>query len=901
MAQTNVLRVEIGSSRSANPMNLADAAVRRFATNVAQLTSASRTFEAKHGRWASWIPMTLPVRVQLTSGGAVLKTVRTQTRSNGDLTLRFDSSGANAFTTDQQTFFQNVFNSVVSTLDSIYGMPAQGGDVWVRNYDATIDDRDASAGGYYVPNNGSGQREIRLPVYQSQEVTAVNFIHTLLLAYQGDTPYAYDAFQEGLARAATIIVCRQPSLLAGLDSSQIENVLESTYDVGGLYDWYNGQRALGGSKFIAPNLLGTALPAGGDTGGIYLSRYKMAGTAWEKVLIEYPTFIARLNAAVAANPSLASDVPGLVAQGQTILNALRPSDPTIEGLSFADWFSRQSILETHDTNGLKLFVQPFPVTGGLSGTDFSVFGVEAQFFQRTSDGNETLLSGTGYPVFWDPLYAFTFTPTGADKFTFSGAYGSVEPNFEDDYGGQAYRVAVDVAVQDQNVRVNLPAGAIATPANEATPNDFYGTIEGLNIASTQSVHVKLLFNSTTLADVPVTNYAFGTLINTDLYLQPHPLTVQIVDETAGANNVLYTRRVNKPYGPLALDLHVGGDGTYTFPNGLPKGISAVGFPIDPYSSYAPDILGVTPSQLLAARYDQSKAKYQLYPDVEPFKIGLGYFLEMPAATPLTIAGRVTTESTSVALRPGWNLVTTPLNMTVPTSQIRVVHATDFPANYADAVGAILGADFFSFLPGQNDPSTGAPETGAFTAATSFQPGQAYFVRCLAAEGAVLVFDPVSRARSFHSDMLKGLPTATATTTTTPPLTWQLQINASGNGAKSDCYVQMSRTATTGFDPKEDSTLPPSVSGGFQASLVGASPLYRDTRPTSASQSYGLRLDGLVKGQTYTIVMTQTLGLQPRATLVDSVNHVKLPLKNSTRYSFRATATSQTFTISVGGA
>src|SRR5262249_44973252 len=153
----------------------------------------------------------------------------------------------------------------------------------------------------------------------------VNFIHTLLLAYLGNDSYQWDAFQEGLVRAATMRIVRTPgALAAGLDPNLAELVLQNSYDVGPYYDWYN-QPGLTGPTFISPNLLNVDLPPGGSVGGPYLLKYRMGGSAWLKVLAEYPSFISGLNAKLYANPSLGGNYSGLITAGQQVINTLAGS------------------------------------------------------------------------------------------------------------------------------------------------------------------------------------------------------------------------------------------------------------------------------------------------------------------------------------------------------------------------------------------------------------------------------------------------------------------------------------------------------------------------------------------------------------------------------------------------
>jgi len=476
-AWSSELRVEIGSSRAREEsMARAEGAVRLFAKNAARLTARSRSAQR------AVTPFSLPARVVLTRNGAPLGSNSGRGRG-ADLSLVFDTTGPRTFPAAYRTLLQDAFQRAKPALDALFGTPSVGGNVRVANFEADIGERDAVAGGFYVPNNGTGEQEIRFPIYADQfgikaEVTAVNFLHCLLLAYLGPRAYPWDAFTEGLVRAATMKIARTPSAMLGtLDPDAIEGVLLSTYDIDASYDW-NNQRALGGATFIAPNLKNQPLPIGGSTGGIYLLRYQMAGTAWQKVLVEYPQFAAEFNARYYANPNGFQTRSSLIGLGQTVISQFAGPDATIEGLPFADWFRRQGILETRTVPGLKLQVQTFPIIDGLGGSDFGVFGVQAHAFTTDAAGNENLLAGTSYPIFWTPEFFRIFTSAQEDRMDYQAGYGSVAPNFPGSlFNNDPYRVAVDIPFQDQIARCYLPAGSIATASNPI-PKNFYGTIAG---------------------------------------------------------------------------------------------------------------------------------------------------------------------------------------------------------------------------------------------------------------------------------------------------------------------------------------------------------------------------------------------------------------------------------------
>ena len=854
--QSNLLSVDISSSRSTTDVTaLTDQRVRDFAKNAAGLTKLNRIDLAKAGAYSTKYAFALPTRVNVVKNGKALPTARVSTRSPG-ITLQF-ATGARAFPAAYQNLLQSVFDSALSTIDATFGPPAISGIVQVANYDDTIGDRDAVAGGYYLPNDGSGVRQIRFPVYLSNEAAAVNFIHCILLAYQSDSSYGFDAFQEGLVRATTMRVARQGSALPTLDAGIIANVLDNSYDVGPHYDWYN-QKALGGKQFIASNLRDVPLPVGGSVGGIYLARYQMAGSAWQKVLAEYPTFIAQFNQLFLANPSAAGNVGSLVTIGQNVLNALRPGDPTIEGLSFANWYAKQAILETRNTSGQKLFIETVPITSSLATTDFGVFLIQTHFFETLSNGNENLLGSTSYPIFWNSSYDRILPSTQSEKMDIAGAYGSVTPNFENQNAGKVYRVGIDIPVQDNIVRTYVPAGAIAT-ATQTTPNDFYGTITGVSPIAGSTLEVRVSIGSEVVNSIPVVDGAFGTLINTANYLGLRSVLVEVIRNTSGVRTVLGSRRINKAPGALAVDFRLNDQSPSTFSLSLTSGIQLLGLSLDPLSSSLSEILNIPSNQLLAARYNSSRANFDLYPNTGIPTGGQGLFVRSPAAFTTNYNARLTFgQALSVALKPGWNLVTSPLNEEVLLTNVQVVRTTGFPRSYADAVGEDVGADILRFIPGANDPISGVPEGGSFTSSTSFLPGRGYFVRCLAPEGATLLFKPNGFAPS-APDRSPALAAAKK---------WVLRAVVAGTKEQSDVILQESRTGTGIFDKAEDTLLPPGV-GGLQASVDNNGLYYRETRRMGLDQIFRIRVDNCIPGKVYTLNLATLQGFADYLFLKDN--------------------------------
>lgn len=883
---TSTLTVDVRTAKSkAEIYRRTDEAAIKFGRSMQRLMQGASNLRQSRLRRPEEIPLVFPTTIRLTPDATP---PGRRSRLSAPLTLVFDTTGPYVFPSNYKTLLQNVFNAAKPFMDSTFGQPSVGGVVHVRDYELVIGDRQAVSGGYYTPNGPDGP-EIRFPEYLNDSAVAVNFIHTLLLAYLGNSQYGFDAFQEGLVRAATAKIARTAAL-NGFDPDSTLTILENGYDVSPQYDWWN-QRALGGPTFIAPNLLNVDLPVGGSVGGLYLLRYQMSGTAWQKLLVEYPTFISAFNAGFYANPALANDVPGLIALGQSVLTSLNPGNPTVEGLSFADWFKRQYILETKLTVGQKLLVQAIPVTTELSGSDFGKFIIDTHYFETRPNGDELLSSGVAYPIFWQDEAFNRVFPGSEERMNIAGAFGTIEPNFEDSGTGVPYRIALDMPVGDKLERQYLPAGAVAT-SSSSTINNLYGTVTGAVLGFSDTLKLRVNVNGVQLATVPVANLAFGTNLTQFTDTDYSRVTVDVVRTTAGVDTVLLTRKVNKGPGPLALDLRVGGEGAYTFPNGLPKGMSLIGFPVDPFMSLNSDVLGTAPNQTLVARYNPSKGRYDLFPEVEPFTIGHGYYVRSNVAVPaFSVEGRFGANvPVAVALKPGWNIVSSPLTEDVATSRIEVIRAANFEETFSQAQGIDIGVDFFGFNPGPNDPVTGAPEGGTLSSLTTFPQGKGVLVRVLAPEGVTLLFRPLQAGTIFHGNTLIAPPP--------PPTGWRMALSLKDTKNTAKVIIGQSQTATRGFDPREDSGMPPTM-GGLQLTVQGTESFYRDIR-AYGTETYQVRIDGLRAGTTYRLDSKMELGRAGMMTISDANNRPIKTIPAGSSFVFLATGASQTYKITVAG-
>lgn len=866
-------------SRTASEFdNNLDYAIRQYARNFVQLTKAEVAAMAKQGlRKPASVP---PVSVNVI--GANRSRVGPKVR--GDITLQFDASGARAFPTTYRDFLIAVFAAAKPSMNLFFGNAFESGTVKVRNYDADIGDRDAVAGGVYVHNNGSGEREIRFPIYQDgsgikPEVTAVNFIHTLLLAYQGGMPDFGDAWNDGMVRAGVTRVVRTPGALPnGLDAGLVEDVIDSSYGIGGLYDW-NNQPALSSFRFVAPNLVAEPLPAGGSLGGLYLLRYNMASTAWQKVLVQYPTFFSNFRRLL-FDGGLNQNFNQLVNVGQSALNEFGGVGTLIEDQSFSGWVRKQYVLDNRITPGPKLALQPFPIVDGLSGSDWGVFGIQAHYFDVKANGNEELLRTTGYPVYWSPDYTRFFTSAQDDRMDIQQGYGSVAPNFPDSFGQKEYRVTVDLPIQDQVARVELPAGSIAS-ARFPTVRNVFGTLTGVPPTSgfisgvTYSIGI---YSSSSSHIVYATYNAFSAKI--DGLALNSSILIEVRREEAGQSTLLLRRRVNKTSELLALRLDINPVQEQTVQFG--PGIGVIVPKLHPYRTgpFAP--LGLDPGEALFGRWNGLRGVFDLDTQVGSFAPGRAVFGRSDVAQSRLVTGNAPgAEPIAIALRPGWNFVGTPFGSRTLFSQIDVVTQTNAIQSWNEAVGNVLGSSAFEFLPGAAEPPSNVPETGTFRVAADFPASGGVYVRCLAPEGAMLLFTPDSG----RSGSQAAWPAGT--------LHWLSKVelrDSLGNVAFGE-YGQ-GVGATRGFDTKIDSGLPPQMNGSLSVAVETG---FRDIRPFGPADEWKVTLQNLKPGREYRLNFSGTHNV-PITDLRDTETGKRVRFSRSGSYRFIARSATKTLRL-----
>ncbi|MCL6623031.1 MAG: hypothetical protein K6T17_00250 [Fimbriimonadales bacterium] len=829
----------------------------------------------------------------------------------GDLTLEFPTTGNNPgpFPQEYRQLLEDTFSSARPVMNALFGLPFRGGVVRVYNRDADIPDRVAVIGGAYVTDDGTGTPAIFFPVYNSFEAAAVNFIHTLFLAYLGPAIFHYDAWAEGFARAATMETVRLNGLPPGLDPDFVQLVLRNSYDNSAHYSWHN-QRPLANNRFIAPNLLNLPLPPGGSLGGLYLMRYRQAGTAWAKVLGEYPAFfsqfLSRYYPAFQSDPAIAGNIPALKLMAQNTLNALAGTpDATVEGRVFEAWYRRQYILDTSVSLGRKVFVEAIPLPPFFS-DDFGPFAFWTSYFETTDfNGNEQLLAGTSYPLFWDADFLRMFPSPQTDRMEISAGFGEVSPNLFDVFGSgsqiEYYKATVEIPIKDVLGRTVVPAGAIQRGSDfpPTTRNNFYGTVMGFdgddaNGDPTVKGIVRVQFldpPATPPVDIPLRNGAFGANIPDPALNSPRRLKIEVIPVINEVEQPpIHTEWVNTWGNEVGLDIRLQYENSFTF--NLPAGIQLLGFMVSPYESDAARVLGLPPSQTLVAQWRQERLDYARYPTIPPFTFGKSYYIRLPVAKPmLTVLGEVPgPQPVSVALQPGWNQIANPFPEPMDVGSLTVQRAAELELSYQEAINAgWIDSVLFTFQPGAPDPFSGIPEGGTMVPTISFEPGKGQFVRVLVPEGVTFTFRPAGSPSGRSSPASNPLDRAL----------WVGSFTVTGwNGETSIVEVGQAYGATGGYDRGLDAQLPPLWGHALQAQIGTRPPMYRDIRPPGA-QSWQILLSGLRRAGTYEIRISlrRQAGYSPVLMLRDQATGRSRVFRDGITYRFTANGGERRFTLS----
>ena len=683
--------------------------------------------------------------VVLRRNGQLLLPTRSRDGGLGNGTLSFEVvDGENPFPGHYKNLLQRVLDIVPPLVEAEYGKPARTLTIQVVNYDDSIGDRDAVIGGIYDVSNN----RFLFPVYRSAEAAAVNLLHLVVLAFHADVGFAFDAWEEGFARAVTARVARKPLFATqiGLDAKSIALTLENTYDARSYYDAWN-QPVLGSPSFIAPSLRQTGIQ-GGTTGGIWLVRYLMAGSVWLKVAMEYPTFFREFNRLYYQNyhEALRNDTSALLNLARQALTQISGNrNPTVEGIAFEQWVRHQWILDTSVTYGRKLHAQMFPYVSSVQPDEEAVFTVFLTYFQTTRSGggwDEAMLNGTSYPIYWDyALRRLTLSPQ-YERVDIRVGTGAVVPSF---VGAETanQRLTVDFSVGTENAQVAYPSSKVQTATRR---NNLFGVVYGLDDGSveiTMEVAQPNGGTETIRQAVEVTKGAFGmqmpesamnqeAVVRMVFYRQGVEVGRVQVNKGLGFQYVL--ARLNAPAGSFRLQRSAW--------------LQMISLPLRPYETDMAKVLGIPADSLRLAHWRQERFAYTYYPETPAPAPGVGYFLRVPdGGLDRTITGEPPPADRpfAIALQPGWNLIGMPFNAPVAVQDLQVVWRLDSPVSWETATESIGGQPP---LVGNKIFTLGS--VGGYVQATQLEPGKAYWVRVLRSEGVTLLIPPPTPSTSSRS-------------------------------------------------------------------------------------------------------------------------------------------------------
>lgn len=634
---------------------------------------AYAAFLARRGRLApSWRPQ-LDAAVALRVGGRTWDPALTRAaRAYGGGAITFAFSG---WTSIEQRQLAAYVNAVYPVIVSIYGAPAATITVTIVR-DANLQN---ILGGVYVPPTN----EIRIPPLQDLSRDTYVLAALIVRAFHDEVALGYDAWETGFARAVALV--GQLQVDASFDLSSEPYYLLPAYDL-------LNQRPLASPNFF---------PASGFI-GMSVWRIAMAQAAWLKVYAENPSFFRDFNAAYYAEYS--SSLPTNITRLRQLAAAAAPQ---VEGMLFQDWCARQFVLDTRGWPGEKLYLVALPQLDNVT-----VY-LEAEYYRATAAGDEQPLAGTGnlQYIAWDGHLLY---PEAGTSIAIQSGQGFLSPSFI--AVGGAQRITIELAVGAQVVDTWFPYGVAATGGarnsyfglvldadggtiNVAPPGVPTPTVNAVRGVFTTSQTTPLNFFAPTAVEYqPLTGLPNSRSVNTGplyyiLLLRAHPLQLGAV--------------------------------THTFPAGM----SLISLPHSPGASDAAQVLGLSPSQTLLARWSPTLAggyRYIFYPDTPPFEPGLGYWLNAVAPLTVTSRGLLPTGEWRLHLRQGWNQVANPFAATVPLSGVTVKLLDAAPVSLTQAQSRGVVGGLFRYV------------NGSYVAAQDLPPFEGLWIYAYPADGCWLI-------------------------------------------------------------------------------------------------------------------------------------------------------------------
>ncbi len=587
-------------------------------------------------------------------------------------------------TTDEQAL-RAYLQTAVPKARLIYGPPAFDITVTVVQDDTMQDIQ----GGFY----DTASNEIHIPPLSGNfpEDTLV-LMMLVLNAFHDDVAFFYDAWEQGFIGAAATAVQTTPGVSPAYDP-----VDPGPFYCLSVYECEN-QPALGNNTFFSES----------GFAGMLVWRIAMARAAWFKCYIEDPYFFANFNQLYYQGfyDALPGDVPGLKDIAGQVL-------PWVEGMSFYDWYERQYALDTSIRTGSKLYTWNIPLEQSVA--------LIAEHYVTDANGNESPRGGQGRTIYWN--YDFTLSLYAEEGNVLDVAAsgdgageGYLIPTFFNIGGPQ--RVTVQVDLNGLRAMYPYPYGVRGFESGE---NDFYGGLLGGPVGT-----------------ISVTGDASADNIGADRGVWEHLLTgsrlspMQLEVTVANPQGQINTRTVNVGWDSYVMFIQGGGQAQvqHTFSAGL----MMMSLPVQPTSPSAADLLGVPPEDLLLAHWDPAappNGTYHVWPDIEPFVPGRGFWLRLLEDAPVSLDGVLPPEDRDypIPVELGWNMIGSPRRQSVDLADLQVQVGTKDAVSLNEAFNlGYLQAGVFGYN-----------QTNGYELVDTLEPFAGYWLRCLTPGGARLIF------------------------------------------------------------------------------------------------------------------------------------------------------------------
>ena len=811
----------------------------------------------------------LPVSTLVTvrQGGRLVIPAR-QTRAFGGGNLTFRYTG---WTDAEVQVLEAVRQRAYPLIVGVYGAPAWSGQVEVVKMGdgSGVTDQQQLAFGAYDVSHG----KILLPVYGSPESEAQAYLLLMVHAFHGPATFAYDAWEQGFARAAASIVARNATF-GFRDASA-----NSLYSLLKWYDLLN-QPTLGNPTFFPPssNVPLETGPLGNiGIGKMLAPRLGMSGAAWLKVYIENQNFFAQFNAAyynqLNGQANLTGDIP-------TLKNIAANIVANVEGQSFAQWYAQQYVLDTSVSLGNKLYAfvipgQPTPKDGRLDQSTL----IALVYFRTHPDGDEELLPGRAYATYFDSANArLNLGPSSEQAEIVVGEGFFTTFGHPTGDGKDAQRFTMDFHVGNESAR---------SYTNFGLSGDFQAIVLG-------TVTGSVALSQATLPPVttrPGGGNIVGGTMSSSIGTLDNDLAVSVITVADAANNKTTFRR-NTGDGVYYAVLNVNGS-MLTVKHTFPAGLQLVSFPVRPLTTDIASALSLPVTDFLLSFWDPTKTLYQTYasglatgPTVAPLQPGRGYWLKSipttmgATAITATATGTLPGEDTdlTVALGYGWNLIGTPYGNGTQVADLLVQYLQNDAQAWPDAVKSNhVAATIFGYTP-----------AAGYGGVSQLDQWSGYWVRVYEPSGVNLIIPrpgtrAVRRSRSADSAAIKP--------------DWSVRLRASGDrGVPAAAVFGAARGVNRGFDNRLDVEAPPAIAPALAVEFPhpdwgrAAGRYLADFRDANSSATWDLSVTSPAGGD---VTLTwQNLGAIPRRlrlTLVDKVSGTRTLLRSRSSYLFSATA------------